>query len=79
MKLAAECIFTYPVMGNDSYNVIEAINCKEKSFSLFHLIIRDIFAFISTFNSIFWSFVGREGNKMANTFAHFASGKWVLG
>lgn len=64
-------------MEGDCKSVIDAIQTKEAGRSQFHMVIDDISQVSEVFNSVSWSFVGREGNKVAHDLAHY--GPWVIG
>lgn len=70
MQLVLEYNCADIVVENDSLGVIKAIKCKEEGTRIFHLILDNIIDLAKSFNSCFWCFVGRVGNKVAHSLAH---------
>lgn len=59
------------VLESDCLVVVQALRNGVVGSSEFFLIIEDIIALSSSFNSVVWSFVKRTGNKVAHHLTHF--------
>ncbi|XP_021760558.1 uncharacterized protein LOC110725378 [Chenopodium quinoa] len=70
MKLAAARGHDLVEFENDSECVVNAINKKVPGVSSFHLILDDIMEAAQLFSFCSWSWVQREGNKVAHELAH---------
>lgn len=71
MKWGADSGVSKLVVERDFLAVIQALKKGVSGASDFSLIIEDILSFLSSFQSIEWSFVKRSGNKVAHYLAHF--------
>ncbi|XP_021769837.1 uncharacterized protein LOC110734082 [Chenopodium quinoa] len=65
------------VMESDCLGLINAVSSRERGSSTFHLILDDVYHVSSLFESIRWSFVRREGNRVAHELAHCMP--WAIG
>ncbi|XP_021729133.1 uncharacterized protein LOC110696153 [Chenopodium quinoa] len=71
LKLANEVGARRLVEESDCLTVIQSFREAAKGTSAFHMLLDDILELSSTFDDVIWSFVRREGNKIAHELAHF--------
>ncbi|XP_074314099.1 uncharacterized protein LOC141649305 [Silene latifolia] len=65
------------IMKSDCQVLIKALRTREHGRSDYYLILDDILFACNSFNSVQWSFVGRESNKVAHEIARLAP--WTVG
>uniref|UniRef100_A0A803MUC9 RNase H type-1 domain-containing protein n=1 Tax=Chenopodium quinoa TaxID=63459 RepID=A0A803MUC9_CHEQI len=77
VKAAVEAGFVRVVVESGCQGLINAMKSQEDGRSCFHMILDDTRHFCSLLGSVSWSFVRREGNRVAHVLAH--SMPWEVG
>ncbi|XP_021734036.1 uncharacterized protein LOC110700741 [Chenopodium quinoa] len=77
LKLAQEMGLSRVEVESDCLPVIQALREKSSGSSSFHLVIEDIVNLCSSFAFVSWSFIKRDGNRVAHDLAHFQP--WEVG
>ncbi|XP_021723977.1 uncharacterized protein LOC110691367 [Chenopodium quinoa] len=76
-QLARDRAIKRVVLESDSLLVVQALRGASAGRSTFHLLIEDITNVAASFDVVKWSFVRRNGNRVAHYLAHFQP--WDLG
>ncbi|XP_021721482.1 uncharacterized protein LOC110689043 [Chenopodium quinoa] len=77
LQLARDRGIKRVVLESDSLLVVQALRGASAGRSTFHLLIEDITNVAASFDDVKWSFVRRNGNRVAHYLAHFQP--WDLG
>uniref|UniRef100_A0A803MYZ7 RNase H type-1 domain-containing protein n=1 Tax=Chenopodium quinoa TaxID=63459 RepID=A0A803MYZ7_CHEQI len=77
IKVAIEAGYSRVRLESDCLAIIDAIVARERGRSSLHLILDDNYHVFSFLRSVSWSFIHREGNKVAHGLAHCLP--WEIG